>query len=504
MVARVQTVAFQGIEVLPVDVQVQITGGLPTFSIVGLADKAVAESKERVRSALHSMGLALPPRRITVNLAPADLAKEGSHFDLPIALAVLVAMEVVQPENVKPFVVLGELGLDSQIASVNGVLPAAIHAASLSMGLICAKAQGGEAAWAGEIDVLAPGSLLALVNHFAGRQMLSPPSAKIEEVKKNHADLKDVKGQENAKRALEIAAAGGHNLLMIGPPGAGKSMLAARLAGILPELSPSEALQVSMIHSIAGNLNDGKLLKQRPFRDPHHSASLPALAGGGLKAKPGEISLAHRGVLFLDELPEFSRGALEALRQPLETGQVSIARANAHVTYPARFQLIAALNPCKCGYMGDTSRECGRAPRCGKDYQNRISGPLIDRFDLVLEVPSVSVRDLNLPAPKEGSLEIGKRVQQTRDLQQQRFDRLAPGQDLTTNAEISGDLLDQIATPEPAGIELLQAAAEKLRLSARGYHRVLRVSRTIADMAGHDQILRQHVAEALQYRHRTS
>jgi len=400
MVARVQTVTFQGIDVLPVDVQVQISGGLPKFTIVGLADKAVAESKERVRSALYAMGLALPPKHIAVNLAPADLIKEGSHFDLPIAVALLVAMEVIQPENVKPFVVLGELGLDSKIAPVNGVLPAAIHTASMQMGLVCPEQQGGEAAWAGNIDVLAPGSLLSLINHFSGRQMLSPPKPKIEEAKTNLPDLKDVKGQENAKRALEIAATGGHNLLMIGPPGAGKSMLAARLRGILPDLSPAEALQVSMIHSIAGHLKEGKLLKQRPFRDPHHSASLPALAGGGLKAKPGEISLAHRGVLFLDELPEFQRGALEALRQPLETGKVSIARANAHLSYPARFQLIAALNPCKCGYMGDPSRECSRAPRCGQDYQNRISGPLLDRFDLVIDVPAVSIRDLDLPPPQ--------------------------------------------------------------------------------------------------------
>lgn len=504
MVARVQSVAFQGIDVLPVDVQVQITSGLPKFTIVGLADKAVAESKERVRSALYAMGLALPPKHIAVNLAPADLIKEGSHFDLPIAVALLIAMEVIQAESVKPFMVLGELGLDSRIAAVNGVLPAAMSAASLSMGLICPEAQGGEAAWAGEIQVLAPGSLLALINHLSGRQMMAAPKPKVEEQKVELADLKDVKGQESAKRALEIAATGGHNLLMIGPPGSGKSMLASRLAGILPDLSPVEALEVSMIHSIAGQLKEGKLLKQRPFRDPHHSASLPALAGGGIKAKPGEISLAHRGVLFLDELPEFQRGALEALRQPLEAGKVSIARANAHVSYPARFQLIAALNPCKCGYMGDPSRECSRAPRCGQDYQSRISGPLLDRFDLVIEVPSVSAKDLNLPTPKEGSKEVRARVQNVRERQQARYQQLAPDQAITTNAEIQGDLLEQTATPELAGIDLLQAAAERLRLSTRGYHRVLRVARTIADMAGAETILRNHVAEALQYRHRTS
>ncbi len=345
MVARVRTVAFEGVDVRPVDAQVQVSGGMPAFTLVGLPDKAVGESRERVRAALTAIGLALPPKRITVNLAPADLLKEGSHFDLPIALGLLAAMGVIEASALDSFVVLGELGLDGSVAAVAGVLPSALHAAANDLGLICPSAQGGEAAWAGEINVVAPNNLLALIHHLKGQQVLRAPEPKMADDHGSVLDMKDIKGQESAKRALEIAAAGGHNLLMIGPPGSGKSMLAQRLPGLLPGLSPAEALEVTMIHSLAGNLAEGRLLRRRPFRDPHHSASLPSLVGGGIRARPGEISLAHLGVLFLDELPEFQRSTLEALRQPMETGRVSIARANAHVTYPARVQVVAAMNP---------------------------------------------------------------------------------------------------------------------------------------------------------------
>ena len=345
MVAHINTVAFAGIDVLPIEAQVAISGGLPTFTIVGLPDKAVGESKERVRSALNAIGLALPPKRITVNLAPADVQKEGSHFDLPIALGLLAAMGVLPAEEMAQYTALGELGLDGSIASVAGVLPAAVAANAADRGLICPGSQGGEAAWAGGADVLAPRSLLELINHFKGVSVLTPPQAAAPGAGTAYLDLTDIKGQESAKRAVEIAAAGGHNLLMIGPPGSGKSMLAARMPGLLPPLSAAESLEVSMIHSVAGQLPEGGIVRQRPFRDPHHSASTPALVGGGLRVKPGEISLAHRGVLFLDELPEFSRQALESLRQPLETGRVVVARANAHISYPARFQLVAAMNP---------------------------------------------------------------------------------------------------------------------------------------------------------------
>ncbi len=500
MLARVRTVAFQGIDVLSVDVQVLLAGGLPAFAIVGLPDKAVGESKERVRAALSAIGLALPPKRITVNLAPADLAKEGSHFDLPIALGLLVAMGAISPEDLDGYVVLGELGLDGSIAKVAGVLPAALHASGAGAGLICPKAQGGEAAWAGEIEVLAPGDLIQLINHFKGSQILTPPEPRLADDNSQYPDLKDIKGQESAKRAIEIAAAGGHNLLMIGPPGSGKSMLAQRLPGLLPPLDPAEALEVSMIHSLSGNLTDGRLMKRRPFRDPHHSASLPSLVGGGQRAKPGEVSLAHLGVLFLDELPEFQRQTLEALRQPLESGRVTVARAAAHVTYPARVQLVAAMNPCVCGHLDDAALACGRAPKCALDYQAKISGPLFDRIDLHIDVPAVSASDLSLPPPREGSAQVAARVFRARAIQAARY----KAHGIRTNAECEGELLDATVPLDEGSRGLLTQAVERFRLSARGYHRVLRVSRTLADLESSPNnmvpVRQIHVAEALTYR----
>jgi magnesium chelatase family protein len=504
VVARVNTVAFQGIEVVDVDVQVHIGGGLPGFTLVGLPDKAVGESRERVRAALSALGLALPPKRITINLSPADLNKEGSHYDLPIALGLLVAMGVLDAEPVQRYTVLGELALDGKLTPVAGVLPAAVGAHQRGRGLICPAACGGEAAWAGGqsigLDVLAPETLLGLINHFKGVQLLQPPIPRLAEDDAASPDLKDIKGQETAKRAVEIAAAGGHNLLMVGPPGAGKSMLAQRLPGLLPPLSPEEALELSMIHSVAGLLTAGRISRRRPFRDPHHSASLPALIGGGLRAKPGEISLAHLGVLFLDELPEFARGALEALRQPLETGRAVVARANAHVTYPARVQLVAAMNPCRCGHVDDPALGCGRAPKCAMDYQSKISGPLFDRIDLHVDVPAVRPADLSLPPPAEGSTEVARRVAAARARQTARFAPIAAERRPRTNAELDGELLETLAAPEPAGRALLTGAAERLKLSARGYHRVLRVARTLADLEGVTTVTRAHVAEALSYR----
>ncbi len=498
MVAHVTTVAFEGIDTTSIDVQVQMSSGLPSFTIVGLPDKAVAESRERVRSAIHALGLSLPARRIVVNLAPADIQKEGSHFDLPIALGVLIAMSVLPQDELESFVALGELSLDGGLLPVNGVLPAAMHASSLGKGLICPKQCGGEAAWAGISPILAPSSLLALINHFKGTQVLSDPPCSLEEDTSRGMDMREIRGQHTARRALEVAAAGGHNLLMIGPPGAGKSLLASCLPGILPPLDAKEILEASMIASIAGKLENGKLSRRRPFREPHHSSSMAAMVGGGKRAVPGEISLAHHGVLFLDELPEFPRAVLESLRQPLESGKISVARVQAHVTYPARFQLLAAMNPCRCGYLDDAGRACNKAPRCAIDYQSKISGPLFDRFDMAIDVPEVATLDMLKQTTGEPSAAVATRVADARDAQRQRFDSL--GLPFRTNAELQGEVLQQCVNPDDAGKALLEQATHTLKLSMRGYTRVLRVARTIADLDAAESVCHHHIAEALSYR----
>lgn len=495
-VAHISTVAFLGLDAREVDVQVQISGGAVAFNIVGLPDKAVAESRERVRAALNAIGLSFPPKRVTVNLAPADLPKEGSHFDLPIALGILTAMGVLPVEEMAGYVALGELSLDGAITEVAGVLPAAIAAAAVDKSLICPAACGPEAAWAGSVAITAAPSLIALINHLKGDAAIAAPQAKLADETGVYPDLKDVKGQETAKRALEIAAAGGHNMLMIGPPGAGKSMLAARLPGLLPPLDAREALEVSMIASLAGELKGGAIGRRRPFRAPHHSASMAAMVGGGLRVKPGEASLAHLGVLFLDELPEFQRQVLDSLRQPLETGYTIIARANAHVRYPSRVQLVAAMNPCRCGYLTDPERSCGRAPKCAQDYQARLSGPFLDRIDLHVEVAAVSASDLSLPPPSEDSAAVAARVARARERQRARLE----GTQLRTNADMEGELLERIAAPDAAGRDLLTQAADKMKLSARGYHRVLKVARTIADLNAREMPGRADIAEALSYR----
>jgi len=499
MVSRVQTIAFQGIEAVPVDVQVMIGPGKMNMHIVGLPDKAVAESRERVQAALHASGLSMPPKKVTVNLAPADLPKEGSHYDLPIALGLMAALGAIPGDALAGYVVLGELSLDGTTAPVAGALPAAIGANALGKGLICPSASGPEAAWAGaEIDIIAPRSLIAIANHFRGTQVISRPEAKIHAPAGDLPDLADIKGQESAKRALEVAAAGGHNLLMVGPPGSGKSMLAQRLPSVLPPLLPRELLEVSMIASVAGELAEGKLTDRRPFRAPHHSASMAAMVGGGLRIRPGEASLAHNGVLFLDELPEFTPQVLDSLRQPIEAGECVIARANGRVSYPARIQLVAAMNPCRCGMAGEPGYRCLRGPRCQTDYQARISGPLLDRIDLRIEVPAVSASDLIRPGSAEKSAAVAARVARARAIQSERFAAL--GLAVTTNAQAPTALVDEIAAPDAAGIALLRDASEKLGFSARAYHRVLKVARTLADLDQANKVGRIHLAEAISYR----
>ncbi|GGL51525.1 YifB family Mg chelatase-like AAA ATPase [Wenxinia marina] len=497
MVALAYTVAFEGVEARPVEVQCAISPGVPAFAIVGLPDKAVSEARERVRAALNALSIALPSKRITVNLSPADMPKEGSHFDLPIALALLAALEVLPHDDVARTVALGELSLTGLLMPVIGALPAAMAAAEDERMLLCPRACGAEAAWVDATKVIAPASLAEVIRHYTGAHVLEPavpgevtdaPAAR---------DLRDVKGQERAKRALEIAAAGRHHLLMTGSPGSGKSMLAARLPGILPPLTPIEALETSMIHSLAGLLDEGGISRVRPFREPHHTASMPAIVGGGRAAKPGEISLAHNGVLFLDELPEFPRPVLETLRQPIETGEVMVARANAHIRYPCRFLLVAAANPCRCGHLAEPDKACGRAPLCGEDYLGRISGPLMDRIDIRLEVPPVAFSDLDLPPSGDGSAEVAARVAAARTRQAARFDGR---EGLRTNADAEGQVLEGIAAPDPEGRELLTKVAERFALTARGYHRVLRVARTIADLDDSDDVRRPHVAEAVAYR----
>ncbi|MCA0929975.1 YifB family Mg chelatase-like AAA ATPase [Ruegeria profundi] len=497
MVTRSHTVAFQGVDARPVEVQCAVSPGLPAFSIVGLPDKAVSEARDRVRSALSSMAIALPSKRITINLSPADLPKEGSHFDLPIAVALLSALEIIPADAAEGTVSLGELSLDGSLVPVLGALPAAMTAAAEDRSLLCPRASSAEAAWVDATQVIGAESLGDVVRHFSGQSPL--PVAKPGEVSlaSSTRDLRDVKGQERAKRALEIAAAGRHHLIMIGTPGSGKSMLAARLPGILPPLTPVEALETSMIQSLCGLLDEGGISRSRPFREPHHTASMAAIVGGGKGAKPGEISLAHNGVLFMDEFPEFPRTVLETLRQPIETGEVMVARANAHVKYPCRFMLVAAANPCKCGYLTDPARACSRAPVCGEDYLGRISGPLMDRFDLRIEVPPVGFTDLDLPPSGDSSATVAARVEQARSIQADRF-RETPA--TRQNADVEGNVLEEIAAPDAEGKELLLKAAERFGLSARAFHRILRVARTIADLDGERDVKRPHVAEALSFR----
>lgn len=501
MVAKIKTFSFIGIDVALVDVEVKISAGMPAFIIVGLPDKAVGESKERIRAAITSTGISWPEKRITVNLAPADLPKEGSHFDLAIALGILTEMGILSREDTQDYFVLGELSLDGSVNKVSGIIAASIGANAQNKGIICPQECGSEARWAGDLDIIAAPDLISLINHLKGQQFLAKPQINQNIIELQYPDLSDIKGQENAKRALEIAAAGGHNMLMIGPPGTGKSMLATRLAGILPKLQNHEILETNIIHSISGKINDGKLITNRPYRDVHHSCSMPAMVGGGSRARPGEISLAHNGILFLDELAEFPRQVLDSLRQPLETGKVTISRAASHVTYPANFQLIAAMNPCRCGYLSDPSKACKKAPICGQDYKNRVSGPFLDRIDIVIEVPQIDIFNHLLGenfVKGESSKEVAKRVFNARKIQTNRY--LEENSLNKINAKIDGKILEKYLRIDEKSKEILQQSVKKLGISMRGINRIFRVARTIADLENSAEINENHILEAISYR----
>lgn len=497
MAAIAYTVAFDGVEARLVEVQCSVAPGLPGFGIVGLPDKSVSEARERVRAAFAALSVAMPSRRITVNLSPADLPKEGSHFDLPIALAVLAALEILPAEALADLVSLGELALDGRLSPVSGALPAAMAAAEDGRALMVPQACGPEAAWVGAVTVLAPRNLREAIDHLTDRAPLGRAEPGEAGTHDTAEDLAEVKGQERARRAIEIAAAGRHHLLMVGPPGATKTMLAKRLPGILPPLTPQEALETSVIHSVAGLLKNGTISRAAPFCQPHHSASQAAIIGGGRQAGPGQVSLAHNGVLFMDELPEFERRVIDALREPIESGEIHVSRANAHIRYPARFLLVAAANPCRCGYLADAAQACGKAPLCGADYMGRISGPMMDRFDMRIEVPQISFEEMHMPGGGESSTTVAARVAAARDIQTRRF---AGHPSIRVNADVTGRLIEEIAPLDRDCRDLLARAAERFGLTPRGYHRILRAARTIADLDASPQIRQPHLAEALSFR----
>jgi magnesium chelatase family protein len=502
MLAKVLSSALHGIDAIPVQVEVDIAQGLPQFATVGLPDGAVKESKDRVKAALKNSGYEFPARRITVNLAPADIRKEGASFDLPIAVGILAATSVIKEERLGSYLLVGELSLDGTIKPVRGCLPVAITAKEQGFaGIIVPRDNAAESAVVEGIDVIGVGELAEVVEFLNGERLIEPHRVDTETLFSQesvyHEDFAEVRGQEHAKRALEVAAAGAHNLLMLGPPGSGKTMLARRIPTILPRMSFSEAIETTKLYSIMGLLDrERALIAQRPFRSPHHTISDIGLIGGGNTPKPGEVSLANHGLLFLDEMPEFKKSVLEVLRQPMEDGKVTISRALTSITYPAQFMLVAALNPCPCGYCGDPSHSCSCSPREIHRYRARLSGPLLDRIDLHIEVPAVKYRELAGREDGECSAAIAARVERSRHIQRERF----KGTKVHSNAQMTPRHIRKHCELDAAGNRMLELVTDRLGLSARSYTRILKVARTIADLDSAENVREQHLAEAIQYR----